>query len=354
MPVCVCVYLPPAAPTSPPPPSLPSAPTRSSADLPLTSVSHLQATGQQPHQLHRRWSLPSPARFGDTVSPPPASSAGFSLLSSPLLSFPLTLSVCFLIVLEGQTVLRCGPVAHSLVRSDTVAFSMQPPVRQLKLLLCHCAASLPPEKVFWLFWVHVKTSGVPCVFCLECLWNCVSYFKPCARLTLTLKSVLRSPSSLTRAGLVGVHSKCLDSTHLMCLLSEFIFIPWVSPGSSRRGCEAGSGRGSNRRISIKPIGRALSANLILQMSAAHWGPGAKPPPPLIPGSRGHGGYIIVRQVFPAVLARWKENQRRKKIFHFLSSVLMTRAENDLIKQEPESRKVWVSRESIFINNTEPP
>lgn len=146
--VCVLVCLPPSRSPHLSSSSLPSAPTRSSADLPLTSVSHLQATGQQPHQLHRRWSLPSPARFGDTVSPPPASSAGFFPLSSPLLSFPLTLSVCFLIVLEGQTVLRCGPVAHSLVRSDTVAFSMQSPVRQLKLLVCHCAASLPPEKVF--------------------------------------------------------------------------------------------------------------------------------------------------------------------------------------------------------------
>jgi hypothetical protein len=27
-----------------------------------------QATGQQPHQLHRRWSLPSAARSGDSVS----------------------------------------------------------------------------------------------------------------------------------------------------------------------------------------------------------------------------------------------------------------------------------------------
>lgn len=34
----------------------------------LICVFVVQATGQQPHQLHRRWSFPSAARFGDSVS----------------------------------------------------------------------------------------------------------------------------------------------------------------------------------------------------------------------------------------------------------------------------------------------
>lgn len=46
---------------------------RSEAALPVPASLHplpsfLQATGQQPDQLHRRWSLPSPARPGDPVS----------------------------------------------------------------------------------------------------------------------------------------------------------------------------------------------------------------------------------------------------------------------------------------------
>lgn len=58
---------------------------RSEAALPvpapafILSPSFLQATGQQPDQLHRRWSLPSPARPGDPVSWLGAGAAGGAL-----------------------------------------------------------------------------------------------------------------------------------------------------------------------------------------------------------------------------------------------------------------------------------
>lgn len=79
-------------------------------------------------------------------------------------------------------------------------------------------------------------------------------------------------------------------------VSELIFFlgyPLDCPGDDER-LEAGYTEegGANRRISIKPIGRALSAKLILQMSGAHWGPGVKPPPLLIPGSIGHSSTAL--------------------------------------------------------------